>query len=747
MTHSTLSRAPAIALNGERPDKLFQRVTKSFLRSLTIDPLGSITFLDLSRCGLKRITGIAACPNIEIVIANGNEIDTLIDLSGCRHLWKLDVSCNELKDLCGFERFSSFGTLIASCNQLNWHELTKICHLEILSLCLAGNNDLEKDPNYRKHVVKCLPKIWSLDGELVTSDERCKADRFFKQTEKSRKPVRMKLSCNHFVPSFRRQGSDVTVYGKRTTGLCRLFGKNETHNKDLDSRRLQFLCDNFHVDFVLESCNKTTVDLMRECLAMRETSVDKWNTFILLAMSSLVFSIPTVLMTSALQVIGMSNDELITCSGIVNLLCQPRTNVTSLLFSSLKLHGLGKGITAQLYETMQNVNMNLMKVAYGDSDVKIQTQHEHVLAAELAQIFCLVPHFSSYLDDISVTRILAAATLKENIDHELRSFLCKCETYKAREKLAEYITLQICEAKKKSYFMHGHYLKDEKLSSNMSESNFELPDSFRARPSTAPPSFLREKHGISPAVGDKVLLGPQRLGHIISNPDAQLVLVQVDSLSAQRYLQADYVQQPGNKQSLFYIKKADLVWEGRFESWIVNSVGQGTKSPGIARGGDPMLKRPAISHLTLHKEPSQVIQRSRSTIPAVEDQRALNSTNLMKDRFSSKSRNKLKVNQRKTPLLPNDYDTETLVSSLDTGEKATSKSQSLSDFLPVEVNLSDMGDEYQPVFQANAYHLYYIDKTRYSAPSLKGKRRSKIFNTQHTDNSFIRKSNWFNSAV
>ena len=737
MTDLVPSRSSATSSYKEKRDPVFQRVTRSFLRSLTSDPLGSITLLDLSGCGLKRISGLAACPNIEIVIANDNEIDTLIDLSGCRQLWKLDVSNNELRDLCGLEKFTTFGTLIVSYNQLSWIELAKISHLELLNLFLCGNDKLERDENYRKHVIKCLPKVWSLDGELVSSEERRSVDSFFDKAAKSKKPVRLKLPRHHFIPSFRKQGCCSVIHGKRTADLCKYFGRNEIHSRTLDHRRLQYLCTNFYTDFVLESCSEISCDFLKECLKIKDESNGKWNMFVLLIVSSLVFSIPKSLMISTLQVIGMTDVELAMCDTILKLPCQVRTNLSSLLFSFIKLDGFGKGIASQLYNTMRSLNNKLIKVAYGVNDIELGAQDQHILAAELVQIFCLVPQLSSYLGDENVITILISATFNNDIEIEARQLLYECDEYQAKENLVEFITLQIQEAKETSYFAYDTFYSDIAQSPTLGISvpYLNMKVSRKTRPSTAPPSLARLKVKKAPSVGDKVLLGPQRLGHIVSKPDVRVVLVQVDSLSSSRYLQADFIEPIHNQHSLFYVKKCDLDWDERFHSWIFSSRYQPTKIPINIKHSSFSPRILGTRNLALYKEPSQVIKRSR-TLANVEEEELVTLTGAISSDILSTSKVDTKLSQGKKGPEENFYTMHSNDSQhldIDIGHKGVKY---------VDPHSEGADDKYIPVFQSNACHLYYTDKTRYTMPTIKHPALQRPIDIRKTNRAFIRKSNW-----
>ena len=722
---------------GEERNGKFRRATKAFLRSVTSDPLGSITLLDLSSCGLKRITGLAACPNIEIVIAKDNQIDTLVDLSGCPQLWKLDVSCNELRDLCGLEKFTTFGSLIVSCNQLNWTELAKIAHIEILNLFLSGNVSLERDHNYRKHVVKCLPKTWSLDGELISSYERHTVNSFFHKAANSKRPVRLKLPRHNFVPSFRKQGCDSTIHGKRTADFCRYFGRNEVHNQTLDHRRLQYLCKNFNTDFVLESCNEPTYDFVTACLSMRGKSIEKWNMFVLLLISSLVFSIPKTLMFSALQVVGMSDEEMTTCDAILKLPCQLRTNVTSFLFSFIKLYGLGAGITAQLYDTIQSLNNKLVKVAYGDADVEIDMIHQHVLAAELVQTFCLVPHLSSYLDDESVVRILVSATLNNNFECEARQLFRNFDAHQAKENLVEFITLQIQEAKKTSYYTNTDCYNEtrEDPGAGFTATSPNAKTSSR-RPSTAPPNFARHRYRNVPSIGDAVLLGPQRLGHIVSKPDVKVVLVQVDSLSSSRYLQADYKELIDNKQSLFYVRKDDLGWDERFQSWKLHSSSQPTTVTSEFEKPTISPRKLGLRNQALCRETSQVTRRSKATFTVSEEEIiAINGFGSSEDVTKSKAAAKLSPHCKPPQRGRSEEERN--------DNQYLNASSDGRDVIQVDLNEDELEDRYLPVFQSNSYQLYYTDKARYSMPTaIKSSVLPKSLNLRNSTNNFIRKSNW-----
>ena len=52
----------------------------------------------------------------------------------------------QVRSLEGLSQFPAFGTLILSNNDLDWNELLKLRHIQVLDLCLHGNPQLEGDP-------------------------------------------------------------------------------------------------------------------------------------------------------------------------------------------------------------------------------------------------------------------------------------------------------------------------------------------------------------------------------------------------------------------------------------------------------------------------------------------------------------------------------------------------------------------------------------------------------------------------
>lgn len=720
-----------------------KKITRRLLRSITSDPFASVTFLDLSLSGIQRILGISTCTNLEILILHGNCIDTLPDLSSCPNLWKLDLSCNHLKDLCGFEKFGTFGTLIVSENKIKWPHLEKVAHLEILSLHMTDNRNLLKDEHYRKHVIKCLPKVWCLDGDLVTEQERRMVAQFFQRSADSKKPVRAKLPCHHFMPTFMTAWS-YKVYGRRSISVWKSFGRTEVHNKLLDERRLVYMCQNLLDDFSLESCQKDTDTDISELLDMRKTEKEKFNMVLLLFVSSLVLVIPTTLMKSTLEVIAVSHAQQSACQKILNFPIQMRSNVVFLFWSFVKLDGPAEDISIQLFNTLKTVNAGLAKLAYGKNDVIIEAMHHHIIAAELVQVFCLVPNFSSYFSEESVIRLLSAATLNEAIESELKVYISGHDFISSRAALVEYVTLQIRKAKLVSTPCEVGKTIDRRVVQsahrNAKQSLLSL-QKRRTRPFTAPFFVSRNEsppnHGIEPDVGHKVLLGPQRLGHIVSLPDRTVVLIQVDSMPSSRFIQADFSEHVDVEHSLCYVNKDDLEWSPKFRSWILSSARLPNREMEDAARTERFEQRHSSLNLILQSNSSHHVPRSNSTI--------LPDSTCNEETFSVTVTKGYHMAPRNGP---SQHVKDSKSShSRDLFSKNIAPKQRLEfekadcNIVPLELDTIGASKEFAKIRQSNVYHLYPTSRAS-NVPLIRTSTRPKTTSGRRSDTRFLRTSNW-----
>ena len=574
------------------------KVTLRLLRSLTRDPLQAITFLDLSYINLFGIDQLAICKNLQIVILRGNQINAIPNLEGCPSLWKIDLSCNHVKTLNGLSRFSSFGTLVLCNNELSWHELAKIRHMIILHLHLIGNSKLEEDLNYRKHVIDCLPLLWTLDNEIITYKERRAVRDFFEQSTLSNKPVRHKLPRRQYIPTHMRNLTSAGVYGMRTVALMKSFGKNETHNHYLDVKRVNFLAKTIQDDANLEFFKDQKHTSITDLFEFRAVCREKCNMLTVLLMSSLVFSVPAFLMEAAIEIANLSSIGNISSLSLFSLPKPVRAQLTSILISATKVdreEQIKGGLDDKLFRCLKSFVKALTVVTYGEYEVKISLINQNTLASELVQLFCLVPTFFHFLDNEGVKEILISSTRNVNISSKIQecikrelsnphqldesemhgnvmAFIIKqMELARSTDQAPNFrqkLHVKGSEKNRVSSTRHSHHQR------SCLTPGPKLP---RCRPLTAPgllqgcKKHTKETGGTivkQPVVGDYVITGPQRLGRILGVPDTNVALVQVETLPKSRYRQADVnTVSVDLDDSFVYVNLSSLSWNKTVNSW------------------------------------------------------------------------------------------------------------------------------------------------------------------------------------
>ncbi|CAF3824736.1 unnamed protein product, partial [Adineta steineri] len=230
--------------------------------------------------------------HLQILICNGNSLTTLAGVEHIKRLWKLDVGNNQIQSLQHLSRFIALGSLILSNNHLQWIELQHIRHMFVLDIRLDGNTVLDADPNYRQHVLDCLPRIWMCDGVFISTSEREQVEEFFAQSFLTKKPVRRKLARDIFMPTNLKDRSVNGLFGPKATDLFAKFPMNCFINSEIDKKRLRHLAPTMQDILVKEMKSDDAKkqdavaienrQLFYRIVDIRESHVDVFNAFLLL---------------------------------------------------------------------------------------------------------------------------------------------------------------------------------------------------------------------------------------------------------------------------------------------------------------------------------------------------------------------------------------------------------------------------------------------------------------------------------
>ncbi|XP_022101698.1 uncharacterized protein LOC110985171 isoform X2 [Acanthaster planci] len=597
------------------------RLTSKLVRSRSRGPLYSVEYLDLSYHGIVTIDGLKQCSRLQALSLQGNNIAIVQNLESCYSLWRLDLSNCKISNLDGLSKFIALGCLNLANNDLKWGELMKIRHMHILDLSLHGNEILEKDEYCRIHVIDSLPNVWTLDGKIVTSAERIQVQQFFQDSALSKRPVRHKLTREQFVPTPLKKIEVNGIYGERTTHFMMRFPTNGSLNVETDHRRLKYLFYCLEQDLRLEMRHRKTdqrlkiyqTHFMESLLDVRPKERDRCNVLLLLLVASLEFVLPTYLVQETLSAAKLTD-----VGGVetIELFLMPRDHrcqVSSLLLSAVKVDRDNKkdgGLYDRLYLCLYHAVTELYKKMHANagvgspqtsprsvvatSDIK---EFKSLLAAEVVQLFCIVPVFFDYVTKESgVMRLVSVATADTTIVDKVADLIERIkqqggELRRIIEEVAEFL-INALNRNTKDVLNKGIPVKSlstyvlstpkalprRPQSSPVHASKYLAigrpspdcpPTSARTRPATAQglrvTGLRQPQQRRQPKLGDKVLLAPQNLGFIIALPECDIALVQMDSIPAPN---GSVVTSTGDvDQNYCYIDMAEVTWDAQYQYW------------------------------------------------------------------------------------------------------------------------------------------------------------------------------------
>mmetsp|Transcript_37474 Transcript_37474/g.98291 ORF Transcript_37474/g.98291 Transcript_37474/m.98291 type:complete len:972 (+) Transcript_37474:194-3109(+) len=353
-----MSAAAARLSAGRRPSARPHRDTRmARLDEYVVGQASEATYLNATGRGVVHLDGLDRLPRVETVILRQNAIASLSGLGACCELWTVDLASNRISDLSGLEKFSALGHLDLSGNGVTWEELFKIKHIHLLSLTLTGN-PVERDDKYRHHVIDILPKLWSLDGVLITGAERARVRTYFASVATNPK-LRRRHPRISYTPTSMRNVALTGVHGTKTAELSRAFPLTLAHTTELDARRLMHLCTELENKlFVATSYRRDArhpkklictppahAVTLRPVLKLR---ADRRNMLYFLMVCSMVYAIPADLLCGTLKLTGIGDDV----EGLFFLPLQLRANFAALLGASADL-SIGKPHEESLYPQLR----------------------------------------------------------------------------------------------------------------------------------------------------------------------------------------------------------------------------------------------------------------------------------------------------------------------------------------------------------------------------------------------------------
>ena len=142
--------------------------------------LADARVLDMRRSKVETLSGFDVCTSLTALYASHNQLTDLDGVDDCRQLWRLDVSHNQVASLEGVSTFTALGYLNVEHNKLTWASLQPLARVNLIQLDIQrGNTGLQlgslTDLQFRACVMAVLPRLWVLDGQFITEEERHRA--------------------------------------------------------------------------------------------------------------------------------------------------------------------------------------------------------------------------------------------------------------------------------------------------------------------------------------------------------------------------------------------------------------------------------------------------------------------------------------------------------------------------------------------------------------------------------------------
>eukprot|EP01012_Entosiphon_sulcatum_P022397 TRINITY_DN2733_c0_g1_i1.p1 TRINITY_DN2733_c0_g1~~TRINITY_DN2733_c0_g1_i1.p1 ORF type:complete len:1527 (-),score=315.85 TRINITY_DN2733_c0_g1_i1:41-4621(-) len=160
----------------ERPK--YRDVTPELVQTITRAPdVYHVVYVNLFQSGIKKMEAFQLFSNLRVLILSFNEIQRIECVQDLPQLEHLDLSFNLIKRIDGLKGLNALHTLELNNNLLFRPEdigVIKRCLPQLTVLNLA-NNALCEMKSYRWTVLRKLPQLQRLDGEILTADDKAAA--------------------------------------------------------------------------------------------------------------------------------------------------------------------------------------------------------------------------------------------------------------------------------------------------------------------------------------------------------------------------------------------------------------------------------------------------------------------------------------------------------------------------------------------------------------------------------------------
>ncbi|CAF1263136.1 unnamed protein product [Adineta steineri] len=526
--------------------------------------------------------------HLQILICNGNSLTTLAGVEHIKRLWKLDVGNNQIQSLQHLSRFIALGSLILSNNHLQWIELQHIRHMFVLDIRLDGNTVLDADPNYRQHVLDCLPRIWMCDGVFISTSEREQVEDFFAQSFLTKKPVRRKLARDIFMPTNLKDRSVNGLFGPKATDLFAKFPMNCFINSEIDKKRLRHLAPTMQDILVKEMKSDDgkkqdavaieNRQLFYQIVDIRESHVEEFNMFLILLITHMLFQIPDELVNNVLDVTHINTIGNLKLNRIFSSSNELKCMVASLVHGGARIDRDENHPSAfhdKLFNSLSIILNNQIRQFSAINtnqpypNISVVSEAKSMLCLEVMQVLIMCPLFYLLTDNSTIHAILQQALDRSVAYESVKNIL---ENLNTDEKSAEEqrdalkpilgniikMAIRTLSTKKTKKTIEPTLVDANKADNDNSSKRQQEQNTSSPKPSQ------RGHVQRAPGIGDRILTGPQKSGRIVTLPESDVALIQFDHILA---INGSMISNGSFSDHTNYVNMTNFEWDGPHEYW------------------------------------------------------------------------------------------------------------------------------------------------------------------------------------
>ncbi|CAF1548017.1 unnamed protein product, partial [Didymodactylos carnosus] len=307
--------------------------------------------------------------------------------------------------------------------------------------------------------------------------------------------------------------------------------------------------------------------------------VEEFNMLLILLITDILFQLPSDLLNHVIDItrintIGNINVQKIFASSesfkckIVSLLQGGAKIDRDENHSSAFYEKLFNSVSIVLSNHMRQIDLLNATASQAYPSVSAVMEAKAVLCLEVMQVLIICPLFYTLVDNPNVHAILKHALDKSpaygSVKEVLQSFNAEQKTPEEQKELLSPILGNILKMTIRTLST-----KRTKKVTDPNQVEVQLIENDAINQQSANEAKIQEqsprlRSARIPAIGDRILTGPQSFGRIVTLPDAEIAMIQLDNILATN---GAMVSNGGLPDSINYVNMNNFEWDGIRDFW------------------------------------------------------------------------------------------------------------------------------------------------------------------------------------